>query len=142
MQTTASNGRWPSPAGGAPRRHEAGGEQARARDMQRAGFVERLADPEGPRRTRLGLTGEGRAVFERAVARSEASEDELRGRLTGGDVAALRRALLAFVERRPRARARASRAPGLVAATRRPRAARSARTCASPCRRGGTATFP
>lgn len=61
-------------------------------------FLERRTDAHDRRRARLVLSSRGRAVFARATRTSAAMEREL-ARLVGpADVAALRRALLAFVQ--------------------------------------------
>ncbi|MEA2479059.1 MAG: hypothetical protein QOJ07_981 [Thermoleophilaceae bacterium] len=70
-----------------------------ADDMQRDGFLERVADPGDRRRARLRLTARGRRVRERALATSAAMERELVEELGADKVAALREALLALVIR-------------------------------------------
>ncbi|WP_320671757.1 MarR family winged helix-turn-helix transcriptional regulator [Patulibacter defluvii] len=63
-------------------------------DMQRAGLVERHADPDDRRRKLLALTDDGRRVRATALAVSADLDREL-----GADGPALRRALLGLVER-------------------------------------------
>ncbi len=70
-----------------------------ADDMCRAGFLERHADETDRRSTRLALSRKGHAVLARATRTSAAMERELRQSLGDADVAALRRVLMAFVER-------------------------------------------
>lgn len=69
-----------------------------AEGMCAAGFLERRTDARDRRRARLALSVRGRAVFTRATRTSAAMERELAARVGPADVAALRRALLAFVE--------------------------------------------
>ena len=70
-----------------------------ADDMVALGFLERAADADDRRRTRLALSARGERVRARARRESEAMEDELRERFGGDDVGALRRLLVDFVER-------------------------------------------
>jgi DNA-binding MarR family transcriptional regulator len=65
-------------------------------DMERDGFVERVAQPDDRRVRRLRLTERGREVRSTALATSAAMEAELRREL-GDDVDAARRALVALV---------------------------------------------
>jgi DNA-binding MarR family transcriptional regulator len=62
------------------------------------GFLDRRTDAQDRRRARLALSVRGRAVFARATRTSSAMERELVARVGAADVAALRRALLSFVE--------------------------------------------
>jgi DNA-binding MarR family transcriptional regulator len=66
-------------------------------DMEKHGFIERVADPADRRRQRLRLTATGRRVRKRALGVSEAIEAELAAAVGADDVAALRRALIALV---------------------------------------------
>jgi len=68
-----------------------------ADDMEKHGFLERVADPADRRRQRLRLTTMGRRVRKRALGVSEALEAELVDAVGPRDAAALRRALLALV---------------------------------------------
>src|SRR3954452_11605068 len=68
-------------------------------EMVPRGAPRRAAGPADRRRTRLRLSAKGRRVRERAAAESEAIEAELRAACGDRAVDALRRALLAFVER-------------------------------------------
>jgi DNA-binding MarR family transcriptional regulator len=68
-----------------------------ADDMEKHGFLERVADPADRRRQRLGLTTKGRRVRKRALGVSEALERDLVEAVGADDAAALRRALLALV---------------------------------------------
>ena len=85
-----------------------------ADDMVTAGFLRRGGDPSDRRRTPLRLTELGQQVRSRALAESQAMEDELRA--TFGDAATeqFRLLLTDFVERHgggPEIAARRSRAP-------------------------------
>ena len=68
-----------------------------ADDMEKHGFLERVADPADRRRQRLRLTATGRRVRQRALGVSDALEAELAASVGADDVAALRRALIALV---------------------------------------------
>ena len=70
-----------------------------ADDMVALGYLERAADAEDRRRTRLALSARGERIRARARQESEAMEDELRERFGGDEVGALRRLLVDFVER-------------------------------------------
>jgi DNA-binding MarR family transcriptional regulator len=67
--------------------------------MVSAKLLARIVDPEDARRTRLRLTPKGERVFATALATSEAIERELEAALGPGSTRALRRALIALVER-------------------------------------------
>jgi DNA-binding MarR family transcriptional regulator len=68
-------------------------------EMERRGLVERLAHPQDRRAKQLALTAQGRRVRMAALAASRRMERELRRDVGDADVDALRRALLAFLER-------------------------------------------
>jgi DNA-binding MarR family transcriptional regulator len=68
-------------------------------EMERRGFLTRVPDPEDRRAKRLELTDKGRRVRAAAVAASHELEHELRSDLGDGDVEAMRRTLLRFLER-------------------------------------------
>jgi DNA-binding MarR family transcriptional regulator len=68
-------------------------------EMEHLELVERLADPRDRRAKQLALTDRGRRVRRAALAASRRMERELRRDAGDGDVDALRRALLAFLER-------------------------------------------
>jgi DNA-binding MarR family transcriptional regulator len=70
-----------------------------ADDMVELGFLERAADPDDRRRTRLELSARGERVRARALAESHAMEAELRERFGAAAVDHLRAALVDFVER-------------------------------------------
>ncbi len=70
-----------------------------ADDMVALGYLERTADADDRRRTRLVLSARGERIRARAREESEAMEHELRERFGGEDVGALRRLLIDFVER-------------------------------------------
>lgn len=56
-----------------------------ARALETAGLVERPADPDDPRAVRLGLTDQGRATAERAVAIVQERHAELTKAIGGPD---------------------------------------------------------
>jgi DNA-binding MarR family transcriptional regulator len=68
-------------------------------EMERRGFLTRVPDPRDRRAKRLELTERGRRVRAAALAASHELERELRAELGDGDVEAMRRALLRFLER-------------------------------------------
>ncbi|HVU92761.1 MAG TPA: MarR family transcriptional regulator [Jatrophihabitans sp.] len=68
-------------------------------EMERQGFVERVADPDDRRAKMLRLTPKGRQVRRAALAASRRMEAELRRDVGDETTAALRTALLAFLER-------------------------------------------
>jgi DNA-binding MarR family transcriptional regulator len=68
-------------------------------EMESRGFVGRHPDPADRRVKLLRLTAKGRAVRRAALAESRRMEAELRADLGDGDVDALRRGLLRFLER-------------------------------------------
>jgi DNA-binding MarR family transcriptional regulator len=70
-----------------------------ADDMVSAGFLDRGDDPNDRRRSPLRLTVLGDAIRVRALAESQAMEDELRGQFGDGPVAQLRIVLSDFVIR-------------------------------------------
>ena len=70
-----------------------------ADDMVALGYLERAADADDRRRTRLALSARGERIRARARKESETMEAELRERFGGDDVGALRRLLVDFVER-------------------------------------------
>lgn len=85
-----------------------------ADDMVIAGFLQRTEDSVDRRRTVLRLTDSGDAVRNRALAESNAMEDELRERFGSAAVQQLRELLVDFVERHgggAEIDARRSRAP-------------------------------
>jgi DNA-binding MarR family transcriptional regulator len=85
-----------------------------ADDMVTAGLLERSGDPDDRRRTSLQLTPMGSDVRARALAESQAMEDELRDRFGNTAVGQLRELLIDFVQRHGGAdelAARRSRAP-------------------------------
>jgi len=82
-------------------------------EMERRGFLHREPDPQDRRAKLLRLTERGLAVREAALAESGRMEAELREVAGEADVDALRRAVLALLERhegRERAGAGAARA--------------------------------
>ena len=70
-----------------------------ADDMVELGYLERHADPDDRRRTRLRLSATGERIRRRAREESGAIEDELRGRFGDQPLAHLRALLTDFVER-------------------------------------------
>ncbi len=70
-----------------------------ADDMVELGYLERHADPDDRRRTRLRLSATGERIRRRAREESGAIEDELRGRFGDEPLAHLRALLTDFVER-------------------------------------------
>jgi DNA-binding MarR family transcriptional regulator len=68
-------------------------------EMEARGFVTRTPLPGDRRAKAIALTERGEAVRRAARAESERMESELRADLGAGDVEALRRVLLSFVER-------------------------------------------
>jgi DNA-binding MarR family transcriptional regulator len=70
-----------------------------ADDMVSLGYLERAADPEDRRRTRLRLSRTGQRIRTRALAESRTIEDELRERFGDREVGHLRALLIDFVER-------------------------------------------
>lgn len=70
-----------------------------ADDMVTAGLLQRSSDPDDRRRTSLQLTPMGQGVRARALAESQAMEDELRDRFGTTAVEQLRELLIDFVRR-------------------------------------------
>jgi DNA-binding MarR family transcriptional regulator len=70
-----------------------------AEDMVALGYLERHADPDDRRRTRLRLSATGERIRARARRESDAIEDELRARFGEGAVGHLRALLADFVTR-------------------------------------------
>jgi DNA-binding MarR family transcriptional regulator len=68
-----------------------------ADDMQKHGFLDRVADPADRRRQNLVLTAKGKRVRKRALDVSEALEAELIQVVGPKDVAGLRRTLMAML---------------------------------------------
>lgn len=70
-----------------------------ADDMVELGYLDRLADPDDRRRTRLALSETAHRIRVRALAESQAMEGELRERYGTTHVEHLRRLLVDFVTR-------------------------------------------
>jgi DNA-binding MarR family transcriptional regulator len=70
-----------------------------ADDMVTLGYLERVADPDDRRRTRLRLSETGERIRNRALAESRKMETELRERFGEAEVSHLRALLIDFVER-------------------------------------------
>ena len=68
-------------------------------EMEAKDFLAREAHPDDRRLKVLRLTDQGRAVRRAALAESRRMERELRSEVGDADVEAMRRALLAFLER-------------------------------------------
>ena len=68
-------------------------------DMERRGYVERVADPADRRAKVLRLTAKARRVRKAALSESRRIERELRAELGDADVRAMRRVLLHLLER-------------------------------------------
>jgi DNA-binding MarR family transcriptional regulator len=68
-------------------------------EMEARGFIARETDPDDRRQKILRLTDKGRAVRRAALAASRRMERELRASVGDADADALRRALLAFLDR-------------------------------------------
>jgi DNA-binding MarR family transcriptional regulator len=70
-----------------------------ADDMVELGYLDRLADPDDRRRTRLALSETAQRIRVRALAESQAMEEELRQRYGTTHVEHLRKLLIDFVTR-------------------------------------------